>query len=90
MQAEVIAFSSRGREDVEKTQKLLNIDFLLVPGPHAELMKEYGAYNYQKGRAQPSTVIIDKTGVLRWKYIGASNEDRPSVETILNQLKLVQ
>ncbi len=91
LQAEIIAFASRGkREDVEKTKKLLEIDFILIPGPNAELMREYGAFNYQKNRAQPSTVIVDKAGIIRWKYVGTGDKDRPSLETILSQLKLLQ
>jgi peroxiredoxin len=36
--------------------------------------------------AKPSTYIIDKQGKIRFAYVGAKNDDRPSVNVLLNQL----
>ena len=36
--------------------------------------------------AKPSTFIIDKNGVIRWKYVGSTG-DRPEPETVLQQLQ---
>lgn len=90
MQAEVIAIASRDRRDVEMTQKALDLQFILVPGPNADLMKQYGAYNLQKGVALPVTFIIDKNGVVRWKYVGKNDFDRPEVRSILTELRHLQ
>ena len=40
--------------------------------------------------AIPSTFIIDKSGVMRWKYIGSGRDDRPSPQTILQQLEALE
>ncbi len=36
--------------------------------------------------AKPSTYILDKQGRLRFAYVGATPADRPSVQSILEQL----
>jgi peroxiredoxin Q/BCP len=46
MGAEVIAIASRDQQDVLKTQQALDLQFVLVPGPQVELMKQYGVYNF--------------------------------------------
>ncbi len=90
MQAEVIAFATKGRRDVQTTRKALNLEFVLVPGPNVDIMKQYGAYNYQTQEALPVTLIIDKAGIVRWKYIGKNVYDRPGRAAILAQLQLLR
>jgi peroxiredoxin len=90
LQTEVIAIASRDRRDVQKTQKVLDLEFTLVPGPNVDLMKQYGAYNFQKGVALPITLIIDKNGGVRWKYEGKNDYDRPDMKKILTELRNLQ
>lgn len=40
--------------------------------------------------AYPSTFVIDRRGVLRFKYIGMTSSDRPSLEHIMEILKVVE
>lgn len=75
---------------MQTTQKALDIEFVLVPGPNGDIMKQYGAYDYQKAQALPVTLIIDKTGTVCWKYVGKDINDRPNHATILDQLRLIQ
>ena len=35
----------------------------------------------------PATFLIDKQGILRWMYIGKRNSDRPSLDSIIEQLE---
>ena len=37
--------------------------------------------------AKPATFIIDKGGVIRWKYIGSDKTDRPSPQAVLERLR---
>ena len=89
-QAEVIAFASRNWQDVQTTQKALGLEFILVSGPNVELMLRYEAYNSSAGVAKPVTVIVDKTGRIRWKYAGKDVNDRPKSTAILAQLQRLQ
>ena len=90
MQAEVIAFASRNWQDVQTTQKALGLAFVLVAGPNVELMIRYGAYNPSAGVAKPVTIIVDKTGRIRWRYVGKDVNDRPRPTAILAQLQRLQ
>ena len=55
------------------------------------MVKDYGVYNLLRDRlATPSTFIIDKDGVIRWKYIGRSISDRPSTEEVIKQLRQLE
>jgi hypothetical protein len=87
LDAEVIALASRGKGDVDKTKSVLNPSYVLVPGPLPALMKQYGTYNGPKEVALPATMIIDKAGVLRWRYIGRDDNDRPAPATIVSELR---
>ena len=54
----------------------------------AKIAKEYGVYWYAPGggkdykikQAVPSKFLINKDGVIVWKYIGKDKTDRPSIE----------
>lgn len=87
LQTEVIAVASSSPRDVEMTQKALDVQFILIPGPNADLMKEYAAYNFQKSVALPVTIIIDKNRIVRWKYVGKNDFDRPEISKLLAELQ---
>ena len=40
--------------------------------------------------AKPATFIIDKNGVIRWKYVGNAKTDRPDPETVLKRLQALE
>ena len=54
----------------------------------AKIAKEYGVYWYAPGggkdykikQAVPSKFLINKDGIIVWKYIGKDKTDRPSIE----------
>ena len=79
--------ASSGREDVKKTQDALKIDYPLVPGPLPGLFKQYGAYNDEKKVALPTTIIIDRNGVIRWQHVGKDDNDRVNGATVIEQLR---
>jgi len=72
------------------TQKVLDLQFILVPGPNSDLMKQYGAYNFLTRLAWPVTFIIDRNGIVRWKYEGKNDNDRPDLREILIHLRHLQ
>lgn len=72
------------------TQKALNLEFILVPGPNVDLMKRYEAYNHQTKQALPVTLIVDRNELVRWKYVGKDISDRPGRGEIIAQLRLLQ
>jgi len=94
--------ASRGEADVKRTQSVLHTSyvpvpvviapesFILVPGPIPALMKQYGVYNDRTGVAMPATMVVDRAGVIRWRHLGANDNDRPSAATIVGELRKLQ
>lgn len=37
--------------------------------------------------SKPSTFILDRQGLVRYAYVGANKEDRPSIDSLLEELK---
>lgn len=44
----------------------------------------------RKNYAMPSVFLLDKEGIVRYKYIGRSFTDRPSNEDILKGIKKLE
>lgn len=73
-----------------QTQRELGLRYILVPGPQASILKSYDLYSEQKRTlASPATIIVDKAGILRWRYISTSDADRPSASRVLRELRKV-
>lgn len=87
MDAEVVAIANGDRQDTERTRKVLNPSFPLIPGPNLKVQSAYGAYSELERRLRPTIVIIDRNGYIRWKYRGSTDEDRPAVPRLLNVLR---
>jgi hemoglobin len=43
-------------------------------------------FNIEGSLAKPSTLILDKNGIVRWAYVGQQPGDRPTVDSILKEL----
>ena len=89
MNAEVVALSSTGnREDVQKTRKHLGITFPMIPAQIQMLAEAYGVWH---GTRALATVIVDKSGVVRFLEDSNSNPNyRPSVSTIKGVLREIK
>lgn len=64
------------------------VQFPILYDPTADVVEKFGVYDLlNDGLATPSTFIIDKSGVIRWKYVGKHIYDRPSAEDVIAQLR---
>ena len=64
------------------------VQFPILYDPTADVVEKFGVYDLlNDGLATPSTFIIDKRGVIRWKYVGKNIYDRPSAEDVIAQLR---
>ena len=69
----------------------LGLPFPVLYDPPAEVVRAYDVFNLLgDGLATPSTFIIDRDGVIRWKFVGRDINDRASVMQILKQLRLME
>ncbi|MCH8298371.1 MAG: peroxiredoxin family protein [Chloroflexi bacterium] len=91
LDAEVLAVSTDELSGAERAIEYLDLGFPILFDPEAEVVQRYGVYNLLHDRlATPSIFIIDKSGNVRWKYIGRSYNDRPSNQKIIAQLEALQ
>ena len=89
LSAEVLAISTDDLHGAETIAQRVGIQFPVLYDPDAEVVKAYGVYNKFNDRlAAPSTFIVDKQGVIQWKYVaGDAYYDIPSTEQVLDQLR---
>ena len=63
------------------------IEYAVLADPQHQVIEAYGVYDLLGDRrATPSVFIVDEKGIIIWKYVGRDTRDRPSNETILEQL----
>ena len=66
------------------------LDLTLLSDPDASVIDRYGLYNQDdpRGRAipHPTTYVIDREGVVRWKMTEVNYRIRPENEDILAAL----
>ena len=69
----------------------LTIDYTLLSDPGAAVINRYGLYNQDdpRGRAipHPTTYVIDRAGVVRWKMTEVNYRIRPENADILAALQ---
>ena len=66
------------------------IEYRLLADPDHAVIDRYGLYNDNEARARPvphpTVLVIDKDGVVRWKFIEINYRIRPTNEDILQAL----
>ncbi len=65
----------------------LGIPFPVLYDTSRNVPRAYMVYNLLDDKlSAPATFILDKDGVIRWKYVAQAIGDRPSMDEILSQL----
>ena len=89
LDAEVIAISTTGNQkDVEKSKKVLEITYNLIPTPNGKIAQEYGL-RYDSFGAAYATIILDKKGQIRFKSV-EEYATRTSASRIIKELQGIQ
>jgi peroxiredoxin len=66
----------------------VKVDFPLLEDTNHRVIDRYGLLNPQsKGWPHPATYVIDKEGVVRWKFVEVDYKVRATNEMILRALK---
>jgi peroxiredoxin len=70
------------------------LDYTLLSDPDHAVIDRYGLLNRQDPRARPiphpTTFVIDREGVVRWKFLEINYKVRPSNADVLQGLEQVQ
>lgn len=69
-----------------KLAKRLGVGFPILSDADLSATKAYGIEDAGKDIALPATFVIDRSGKLRWLYVGDNPRDRPIVSSILDAL----
>ncbi len=87
--AEVYALTADPIPQVARTIDEWKLTFIVVADPEGETIKRYGLLNPQNRVAVPSTFVIDKGGIVRYRYVGTSAADRPDVKKVLEAVRKI-
>ncbi len=87
--AEVYALTADSLESVARAITEWKLTFIVVADPSRETLRRYGLLNPQDQSAMPATFVIDRQGLVRYRYIGMSATDRPDVREVLDAVRKV-
>ena len=66
----------------------LGFEYPILFNPEHDVIEQYGVYNlHGDGFAAHSIFIVDRDGVLRWKYISGSTYDVPPTARVIEQAR---
>lgn len=93
--AVVLAITVDSTEDLKKVSGRVygndpepNIELLSDPGH--KVIDRYGLLNPEsRGLPHPATYVIDKKGIVRWKFVEVDYRVRPDNEQVLEALKSI-
>jgi peroxiredoxin len=65
--------------------------FLFLSDPEHKVINRYGILNESsQGLPHPATYVIDKSGIVRWKFAEIDYKVRPTNQQILTALKALR
>ena len=94
---QILAVSVDSKSDLQKVSDLIakqdgvQPDFLFLSDPGHKVIDHYGLLNPDsKGLPHPATYVIDKEGIVRWKFVEVDYRIRPTNEQVLDAVKNLQ
>jgi peroxiredoxin len=88
LKADIIAISTDDLSGASYVVEGLGLEFPILYDPATDVVREYGVFDLLgDGIAAPATFVLDRTGKIRWQYVGKRIGDRPSNKEIIDQLR---
>ena len=85
--AEVIVVAVASVASVEGWCQRASVSYPMLADPTHRVAEAYGVYNLlSDGLAAPAVFVIDTDGHIVWRHVGQHPGDKPSAQTILEQL----
>ncbi len=85
----MVGISADPPSTVRGTTKGWRLTFRLLPDPAKKIIRAYGVYNPNTRLAHPTTLILDREGVVRWVFSGETYIDRPDADVVLKELRKI-
>ena len=86
----MIALSADTPDTARMTVSELGIMYPVLSDSSRTYIRQYNVLHPQEGIARPSMFVVDREGVIRWRFVGMSASERPPLETVLEALRKVQ
>lgn len=68
----------------------IGLTYPVLFNPEHDVIEQYGVYDlHGDGFAAHAVFIVDRDGVLRWKYISGSTYDVPSTADVIERARAV-
>jgi peroxiredoxin len=84
---QIIALAVHDVAGAQRVAQATGAAFPLLADPDHTVAAAYGVYNLLgDGIATPAVFIVDKQGSIVWSYIAKDASDRPTSQTILQNL----
>ena len=91
LDAEILAVNNDQLSGAERAIDHLDLGFPVLFDPEAVVIERFGVYDtLNNGYATPSVFVIDKSGDIRWEYVGRHYNDRPTNQQVIAQLEALQ
>ena len=87
----MLAISVDDLSGATKVVQELNIPFPVLYDPSGTVPRSYEVYELiEPGLATPATFVVDRDGIIRWKYVAGSISDRPPASMVLKRLSEIE
>ena len=87
LNTEVLAISTEKPVEIKLTIERLGFEYPVLYDTAGIVPKQFGVE--KEGSAIPSTFLLDKTGAIRWEYIG-DEHDQASISLIITKLEALK
>lgn len=87
LKGQVVAISGDDLRTALAAKGSLGVTYTVLPDPEKKTIRLYGVLHPEEGIARPAVFIIDRKGLVRFRYIGKDAADRPMMALLLNVLR---
>jgi len=87
LETDILAVSPDGIDKTRDTVTRYKIPFRLLSDPQMKVINKYGVLNELENGDDASVFIIDKSGKIRYKYIGIVPSDMPSNDKLMETIR---
>lgn len=84
---EVLAISSDISEKACDIEERYRLPFKILCDPEYNVIRAYGVLNDLRNKASASIFIIDRSGMIRYKYVGRTPVDLPPVDDLIQFMR---
>ncbi len=83
----VVAVSSDSTTDATALRDKLGLGFELYSDPELAVITKWGVEDYGAGISRPATFVVAAGGAIKYRKVGESPVDRPSIDELLAALR---